>query len=67
MAANRSGMSYADILTKGLNAESVNSLLSNIVAYWSSIANEANQVVKKKYAEIFGLTMTDMTAIRNIT
>lgn len=67
MAANQSGMSYADILTQGLNAESVNSLLSNIVAYWSSIANQGNQVVKNKYAELFGLSMTDMTAIRNIT
>jgi hypothetical protein len=37
------------------------------VAYWSSIANESNQVVKKKYAELFGLSMVDMTAIRNIT
>ena len=47
MSANQAGMSYADILTHGLNAESVNSLLANIVSYWSGIANEANLVVKK--------------------
>ena len=67
MAANKSGISYADILTKGLNAESVNSLLSSIVSYWSEIASTSNQVVKNQYSKLFGLSMSDMTAIKNVT
>lgn len=67
MAANRAGMSYADLLTQGVNADNVNDLLSNIVAYWSEIANTSNQVVKNQYSKLFGLSMTDMTAIKNVT
>jgi hypothetical protein len=67
MAANKAGISYADILTKGLNAESVNSLLSSIVSYWSEIASTSNQVVKNQYAKLFGLSMSDMTAVKNVT
>ena len=66
-AANKSNISYADILSQGLNAESVNSLISSVVTYWSSIANESNQVVKNQYSKLFGLSMSDMTAIKNIT
>ena len=67
MAANRAGISYADLLTHGVNSENVNDLLSNIVAYWSEIANTSNQVVKNQYSKLFGLSMTDMTAIKNVT
>ena len=67
MAANRAGISYADLLTHGVNSENVNDLLSSIVAYWSEIANTSNQVVKNQYSKLFGLSMTDMTAIKNVT
>lgn len=66
MAANRAGISYADMLTKGLNEDNVNDLISQIVAYWSEIATETNQVVKNQYSKLFGLDMIDMTAIKNI-
>lgn len=67
MAANRAGISYADLLTHGVNSENVNDLLSSIVSYWSEIANTSNQVVKNQYSKLFGLSMTDMTAIKNVT
>lgn len=67
MAANKAGISYADILTQGLNSDSVNSLISAIVSYWSEIASETNLVVRKQYSNLFGLDSTDLTAIRNVT
>lgn len=67
MAANRAGISYGDILTQGLNSDSVNSLIQSIVSYWGTIATETNQVVRNQYGKLFGLDMTDLTAIKNIT
>lgn len=66
MAANKSGMNYGDLLTQGVNASNLNALMSNVVSYWSQLAQNNNQVVRKKYAELFGLDMSDLVAIRNV-
>lgn len=67
MAANRAGISTGDLLTKGLNEKNVNDLIAQIVAYWSEIANNTNQIVRNQYSKLFGLDMIDMTAIQNVT
>ena len=66
MAANKSGMNYGDLLTQGVNASNLNALMSNIVSYWSELAQNNNQVVRKQYAGLFGLDMADLVAIRNV-
>ena len=66
MAANKSGMNYGDLLTQGVNASNVNALMSNVVSYWSQLAQNDNQVVRKQYAGLFGLDMADLVAIRNV-
>ena len=42
---------------------SIYKLFTGIVQYTQSLANTDNLVVKNQYAQLFGLTMSDMTAL----
>ena len=66
MAAQRGGMSYGDLLSGGLSASNVDALLGNVVAYWGELTNTQNQVVRKQYADLFGLDMSDLVAMTNM-
>lgn len=66
MAASRAGLSYADLLTGGLTASNTNQLLQAMVEYLQEIAESDNLVVKSQYAEVFGLTTSDLTAAENL-
>lgn len=66
-AANRAGLEYSQILTQGLNANTANKLLGAIVDYTREISQTSNQVVRAQYGQLFGVTMSDMTAIMNLT
>ena len=67
MSANRSGISYSDMLTKGVDADTANALLKGMVLFMQDIAKSENQVVKAQYADLFGMTISDMSAILNVT
>lgn len=69
MAANRSGMSYADLLTSGLSSANTNQLLKSMVEYLADISESTkeNRVVSGAYGSIFNMTQADLRAIRNIT
>ena len=69
MSAVHGGVSYADLLTQGLNADSTNKLLSGMVEYLMQIAKntESTQVTKSAYSDLFGLHMSDLRAITNLT
>ena len=69
MAANRSGQSYADLLTGGLTASNTNDLLKSMVEYLSEIseATKNNRVVSGAYNSIFNMTQADLRAIRNVS
>lgn len=63
MATSRIGKSYADILTEGLDAETTNALLQSVLEYVQEIATStSNQVARAQYADVFGLSMSDLTA-----
>lgn len=66
MAASKAGLSYSDLLTKGLSAASTNSLMAGLVSYLTDISNSSNNVVKSQYANIFGLSLSDLKAISNV-
>lgn len=66
MAANKGNIAYGDLLSMGMNANNIDVLMSNIVSYWSELATTSNQVVRRQYANLFGMDMSDMVAIRNI-
>ena len=67
MAANKNGLNYSKMLSEGVNAAEVNTLLGGIVKYIQDIASTSNNVVKKQYAQLFGMTMSDMVAFNNIS
>lgn len=66
MAASRVGLSYADMLTEGLNVSDTNKLLASMVNYLQEIAESDNKVVKSQYAQVFGLTASDLVAAKNL-
>lgn len=66
MAANRANLSYSNILSGGLSAGDANLLLASLIQYVQEIAGSGNNVVRQQYAQLFGLTMADMRAFKNI-
>lgn len=67
MASNNAGLPYSDLLTGGLNASSANKLLGSLVNYVQQISTGNNNVVKSQFANLFGVTLSDMSAIMNLT
>lgn len=67
MAANRAGLSYSEMLVNGVNSSDINDLLLGIVSYIQDVTSGTNNVVKAKYAELFGLTVSDVAAFENLT
>lgn len=68
MSASRAGISYADILTGGLTANTANELLKSMVGYLKEIAEGSdNNVVRRAYGNIFNLSMSDLRAISNLS
>lgn len=64
MASNRGGLNYTDLLTRGLNADSTNKLMYGLIDYIRSISG--NNVVRAQYANLFGITLTDMKVIGDL-
>ncbi len=62
-----SGGSYGSLLTGGLTAQSASDILQNIVAFGQNIAMSGNNVVKSEFASLFGLSVSDLVSLLNIT
>lgn len=69
MSASRAGISYADILTGGLDADTTNDLMKSMIEYLKSIAENTdnNQVTKSAYSNVFGFNMSDLTAVSSLS
>lgn len=68
MAANEAGMSIADILQKGLDADETNKLLQATVNYLAEIAKDSSdsRVVQQQLANVFGMKASDLRAATNL-
>lgn len=66
LSMNRAGLDYGELLANGINSLDVNELLYNMLLYIRETVSGTNNVVKRKYAELFGLTMADVAAIENM-
>ena len=66
---DRAGLDYADILQRGLSDSNMNVLLSTIVDYLAEITSNTkeNNVLQSSYANLFNMSVTDMTAIQNLS
>lgn len=67
MAASNAGLDYSRMLTGGMNATTANQLLESVVRYGQQIASSNNQVVKSQYAQLFGMTISDLTSLLNLS
>ena len=69
MSATGAGLSYADLLTQGLNASNVNDLMKSMVEYLGTIADNttSNQVLRSQWSDVLGITLTDLRAVNNLT
>lgn len=71
MAASRAGLSYSELLTEGLGEDvgKTNQLLESLVRFAQEIVENSanNNVVRAQYANIFGMSVSDLTAISNLT
>ena len=67
MAASRAGLSYADMLSRGINIDETNKLLGSIVQYLQEIGSNTNRVVRNQYAQTFGVSISDLAAAQNIS
>lgn len=64
MGAARSNESYGNLLTNGLTADSISSIMSGITSYAQGITG--NNVVRAQWANMFGLTLSDLEALKNV-
>ena len=68
MAANEAGMSIADILQDGLNADETNTLMQAMVNYLAEIAETSSdsRVVQQQLANVYGVKASDLKAATNL-
>ena len=68
MSASRGGLAYSDILLNGLNGAETNKLLRGMIEYLAEIASsQTNFVTKSAYAELFGMSVTDLSTFARLT
>lgn len=67
MASSRAGLDYGSMLTGGITSSNVNALLKSVVQLSQEVANTNNRVVLSQYAKIFGMDITDLVALSNLT
>lgn len=67
-AARSGGKSYTELLQGGLNSSETNKLLRSMIEYLAEIANsQDNLVTKSAYAELFGMSVTDLSSFASLT
>lgn len=67
MASNKSGLSYSEMLTNGINDSQLNSLMQSMVEYLAEIAQTNNLAVRAQYANVFGMSISDLKAASNLS
>lgn len=69
MSASRGGASISDLLTGNLTASNTEKLLKGMVELLGDIANntDSNKVTRAAFANVFGITNTDLRSISNLT
>lgn len=66
MASGRAGVGYGELLTGGFTAERLEGILRGIVEYAQTLSESDNRVLLSSYAQIFGMSVSDLYALRNL-
>ena len=67
MAASRTNYSYADLLSGGMSADAANAIMRSLVEYMVEIGSSDSNVVKSQFAQTFGITFSDLQAVKQIS
>ena len=69
MAANNAGLSVSDLLQDGLDASNTNKLMTAMVEYLKGIYDDTNGslVLQQQYADVFGMTASDLKSLANLS
>lgn len=68
LSVNRAGLSYSDILTRGLVDTDVDKIMHSMIEYLRDISkNTSSQVMKSQWADILGLAVSDIRAFSNLS
>lgn len=67
LGASKAGIDIGSAITGGLNASQVNKLLSGVVSYIQQIGSTGNLATRSEFASMFGMTISDMTALLNLS
>ena len=64
LSLDKAGQDFATILQEGLSADVLNTILTNMASYLKDLVGKTNKnnVLESAYANLFGLSMTDMYA-----
>ena len=66
IGAQQAGLDIGSIMTNGLTPDDANKLMRGVVELGQQIASNSNQVIKSQLGQLFGFTMSDLTAILNL-
>lgn len=67
MAASRTNLNYSKMLNEGINATDANTLMYGLVDYLKDIASTGTNVVKNQLAKVFGVSVSDLIAVKNLS
>ena len=67
MAASRAGLDYGKLFTEGLTPSTTSALLSNIIGIGQGIATSGDNVRRSAFANLFGLSISDIISLTNVT
>lgn len=68
LSAKNANLNYATLLKGGLDADNIDSLMTSMVQYLQGIMNNTdNNVVMKQWADVLGISMSDLRSIYNLT
>ena len=65
LASSKAGLDFGSIVGN-ISLNQTNQLLKSVVTTLSEIGSNTNKVVKNQYAQTFGVTVSDLTAAKNI-
>lgn len=66
MAASKAGLSYGDLLNRGITAAETNKLMYALTNYLQGIGSSSSNIVKSQLANIFGVNVSDLVAAGNL-
>ena len=67
LAAARGGLDIGSLLQNGISGGNADLLLGSLVSYMQDMGGSSGNVVKSAYAKMFGLNVSDLVSVGNLT